>query len=305
MNKIQLLILLLIIITIALIVVRKNSITEKFCGDAMVVVPPKYFIGLMAIFKNENMYLKEWLDRHIAQGITRFYLYCNDPDLSKYDFLRDYDDDTVVLIDWVDKKNNGEYTIQRQAYQDCVKRYGKECQYLMMLDIDEFLMPSNKSVTTPIANMVLELHNENNGNVKAFKVQRYDFGSSGHISRPTGDVVDNYTKREKICSNYKTMANTEYLSDDNFYGVHDFPYNNKDGKVYNPYFDYKYKGYPNGCTVDDINELPFVIHHYYTKSYDEYITRCEMWKDGGVNNVGYRKDCEKLFKERDCNDVTV
>ena len=42
-----------------------------------------------------------------------------------------------------------------------------------------------------------------------------------------------------------------------------------------------------------------VINHYYTKSYEEFMARCDLWKSGGVNPEGGRKNCKKLFKKRD------
>jgi hypothetical protein len=256
----------------------------------------KYNLCIMAIFKNEENYLEEWLTHHINQGISHFYLFSNDEKMYNYPYLDSYKD-YITLINWTDKKNNGEETIQRQAYNYCTLNYSKECNYLMMLDIDEFCVPLNQ-------NKVIDVINSLDKNTKAIKVQRYDFGNNGHNTKPIGSVKDNYTKHEKICSSYKTIANTNYIdTTKKFYGVHDFPFLNKEGKVYNEYFDYKYKGYPNSCNITDKNEIPLVINHYYTKSYEEYLNRCKLWETGGVNNVGYRKNCENLFKERNKNEV--
>lgn len=256
----------------------------------------KYNLCIMAIFKNEEYYLEEWLKYHINQGISHFYLFSNDEKMYNYSYLDSYKD-YITLINWTNKKNNGDDTIQRQAYNYCVQNYRKDCEYLMMLDIDEFCVSLNQ-------NKVIDVINSLDGNTKAIKVQRYDFGNSGHKIKPLGLVMDNYKKHEKICSSYKTIANTNYIdTTKNFYGVHDFPFLDKEGKVYNEYFDYKYKGYPNGCNVTDMNEIPLVINHYYTKSYDEYLNRCKLWEHGGVNNYGYRKNCEKLFEERNKNEV--
>jgi hypothetical protein len=253
----------------------------------------------MAIFKNEQDYLEEWLDYHIKQGIDHFYLYSNDPNMSNYNFLHKYPD-LITLIPWVDVKNDNNGTVQRKAYSHCVKNYGHETQFLMMLDIDEFLNPITQKRVVDIIKDI------NEPNIKAIKIPRYDFGSNGHVKKPNGKVVDNYIKHEKLCSSYKTIANTDYIDiNAKFYGVHDFPFLNKDGKVINAYFDYKYTGFPNGCNSNNKNEIPLVINHYYTKSYNEYIKRCQMWKDGGVNNIGYRKDCEKMFAEKDKNESQI
>lgn len=253
----------------------------------------KYNMCIMAIFKNEEPYLEEWLQHHIKLGINHFYLYCNDPKFDKYDYLTKYDK-YITIIDWTNKKND-KYklyeSVQRQAYFHCVSTYKNECHFLMMLDIDEFLFP-----TSYTSDLIKYTRND----VKAVKVPRFNYGSDGHITKPPGDVVSNYKSREKICSSYKTIANTDYLDKSKkFYGVHDFNYKTLDGIVYNPYLKYGKEGYPRGCSQKDVNEVPFVINHYASKSKQEYIDRCKMWKDGGVNPVNHRKDCDSLFDKND------
>ncbi|MBR7025230.1 MAG: glycosyltransferase family 2 protein, partial [Selenomonadaceae bacterium] len=36
-----------------------------------------YDLAVVAIFKNEGHYLKEWLDYHLFAGVEHFYLYNN------------------------------------------------------------------------------------------------------------------------------------------------------------------------------------------------------------------------------------
>ena len=257
----------------------------------------KYFFGIMLIFKNEEEYLEEWLDYHIKQGIDRFYLYCNDENIEKYNYLStEKYKKFIKLINWTDKKNEGVNTIQRQAYFDCVSKYSNECKYLMMLDTDEFLV--NKEQDNTVIDFVKKL---NYNNTKALKVQRYNFGSNGKIKKPFGGVIENYTKHEKICSSFKTIANTSFIDKTKqFFGVHDFNFINKNGDIYNKYLNYD-SAFPNGCKEENINEIPLIINHYFTKSQDEYIRRCELWKDGGINPIGYRNDCNSSFKKKDEN----
>lgn len=253
--------------------------------------------AIMAIFKDEEQYIEEWLNYHINQGISHFYLYCNDPNISKYNFepYKNY----VTLINWTDKINNGSHTIQRQAYYDCVNNYSKNHDFIMMLDIDEFLVNNQKDKT-----VIDFLNTIDKNNTKALKIPRYNFGSNGHKTKPKGGVIKNYNMRENICSSYKTIANTEYIDTTKmFYGVHDFNFINKNGKIYNDNFSYIYTGFPNGCTNETINETQLVINHYYTKSFEEYIKRCNLWINGGVNTIGFRKNCETEFNEKNYNQI--
>lgn len=265
--------------------------------------PKKYSISIMAIFKSEENYMKEWLEHHIGQGFEQIYLYSNDPNIHLYPYLGEPKYKPYIkLINWTNKKNNGMDTIQRQAYTHCVKNYSHETQFLMMLDLDEFVLPI-KSYPT-VSDYISSLKSQWN-NICAFKIQRYDFGSGGHITKPSGSVMESFKLHEKVCSSFKTLANTDYIDKSSkFWRVHDFNYiPNKSGKIFNNYFGYHETGFPNSCKPNSINEIPLVINHYYTKSYQEYLTRCKLWETGGVNPIGHRIDCENKFKSRDVNEV--
>ena len=254
----------------------------------------KYNLVIVAIFKNEEDYLEEWLQHHIDQGISHFYLYNNDPKIEKYTYLDKYKD-YITMTNWIDKVNKVGETIQMQAYSHCVKNFNEEYKFIMVLDIDEFLVSTDDKLTA------IQIFNKLNQNLKAVKVERYDYGSDGHIIKPSGKVVDNYFLHEKICSSYKTIANSEYINTNaKFYGVHDFPLYNNDAKIYNKHFSYEYTGFPQGCILfpNIKSEVNLRIKHYFTKSYDEYIKRCSLWQNGGVHNTFYRKNCEATFIEK-------
>jgi hypothetical protein len=226
--------------------------------------------------------------------------------MEKYKFLDKYKD-KITLIPWTNITHSVYSTVQRDAYTHCIRNYINEYDFLLMLDIDEFLVPLLKN------RKVVDIVNKLDKNkVKAVKIQRYNFGSDGHVRKPYGSVMQNYKKHEKICSSFKAMANSIYIDTSQiYYGVHDHPYKDTDeeGIVYNSYLKYNvdentniYIG-PNSCTVNSINEIPLVINHYYTKSQEEYINRCKLWVNGGINGIGYRKDCDENFKEKDVNEI--
>lgn len=304
-NKVILILLILLILlslVIVIFVIIKylsfDNLKEQFK-----IKYKKYDLAIMAIFKNEQDYMEEWLDHHISQGFNQLYLYSNDPNIHSYTYLSNPKYISYIkLINWVDKKNIGSQTIQRQAYTHCVQNYSHNCQFLLMLDLDEFIIPIK--TYSKVSDYIIELKHQWN-QIKAFKIQRYDFGSNGHITKPPGLIMSNYILHEKKCSSYKTLANTDYIDKKlDFYGVHDYNlYFDKPGKIYNNYFGYHETGFPNSCKSNTQNEIPLVINHYYTKSYEEYLNRCELWKQGGINPIGHRTDCENKFKIRDINEI--
>lgn len=280
--------------TVTILFISTHKISEDFYDNN------KYKFAIMAIFRDEELYLEEWLEYHIDQGIEYFYLYSNDPDMSKYPYLEKYKNH-VTIIPWIDVKTDETSTIQRKAYEHCIENFNNKYDYIMMLDIDEFLYPIHNDKSLKVIDIIKSYDIKT---TKALKIPRFNFGSNGHVSRPTGKVAENYTKREKICSTYKTIANSSFLdTTSKFYGVHDFPFLDKPGTVYNSYFSYEYTGWPYGCIEGDINEVPLVINHYYTKSYQEYMKRCDMWEsrkgNDNINPYGYRHECESKFKQND------
>ena len=301
-NNICMLTLILFFLIIILVFIKNfTMIYSKI--ETFTSKPKKYVLSIMAIFKNEQDYMEEWLDYHISQGFNQIYLYCNDPNLKSYPYLSNQKYVPYIkLINWTDKQNNGMDTIQRQAYTHCVQTYSYQTQFLMMLDLDEFIVPIKSY--SKVSDYIHSLKSQWD-NITAFKIQRYDFGSSGHITKPKGSVMKSYEYHEKVCSSFKTLANTDYIDKTKkFLRVHDFNFiHNKLGKIYNSYFGYHETGFPNSCKPKSINEIPLVINHYYTKSYEEYLARCEMWKQGGINPIGFRHDCKNKFKSRDVNEI--
>lgn len=307
-KRLHTLIIILIILIIAFglikyFTINKNLNIKKVSKELFKSEPKKYNLAIMAIFKNEQDYMEEWLDHHITQGFEQIYLYCNDPNIHLYKYLLKPEYKfKIQLVNWINKKNNGIDTIQRQAYTHCVQTYSHQTQFLMMLDLDEFVVPIKSYSTT--SEYILSLKPQWN-NITAFKIQRYDFGSGGNITKPKTSVMESYKFHEKVCSSFKTLANTDYIDKfSKFWRVHDFNLlSNKSGKIFNSYFGYHETGFPNSCKPNSINEIPLVINHYYTKSYQEYLARCELWGEGGINPIGHRTDCVNKFKSRDVNEV--
>lgn len=279
-------------------IVKKKIVKRKIAKKKIVKKKnksKKYKFVVMAIFKNEEEYMEEWLEHHINQGISHFYLYCNDSNLNKYNYLKKYSD-YIKLIEWTNKVNRGSQTIQKQAYTDCVKKYSHEYHYILIIDLDEFIinLKKNKRVIDYINTLGLS-------KTKAIKVPRFNFGSNGHIEKTKGKVMEKYTKHEIIYSSFKTIGNSKFLDNRMFKTVHDFNYLNKIGKIYNAFLDKKNK--IKKSARGNKNETPLVINHYYTKSYEEYVNRSKLWENGGVNPVQHRAECKKKFNMNDRNEV--
>lgn len=156
-------------------------------GPSLTVEKPKRFnLAVCAIFKNEALYLKEWIEYHRFVGVDHFYLYNNGSTDRFLSVLRPYVKDGVVtLIHWPDHLlNNSEETTfmwslgtQISAYENAVKIESlNEAEWLVFLDVDEFLVvPKDKNL-----NSLLERYKKYPG----VKINSNSFDASSALSVP-------------------------------------------------------------------------------------------------------------------------
>jgi len=142
----------------------------------------KYELTIGTIFKNEAIYLDEWLRFHRGVGVEHFYMYNNFSVDDYMSVLRPWiEAGFVTLFDWPMKAG------QMQAYRDCVNRFKDETRWMVFIDIDEFLFsPKSRDIRKILANY---------SDLTGVFVYWVLFGSSGHEKRPDGSVLEAYTKR--------------------------------------------------------------------------------------------------------------
>lgn len=115
----------------------------------------RYEMSVCAVFKNEEKYLKEWIEYHRMVGVDHFYLYNNNSSDAFRRVLQPYlRSGIVTLMNWPDNwKNLTEenaflWTLGTQipAYENAVSvRACTETKWLTFLDIDEYLVPSKEN----------------------------------------------------------------------------------------------------------------------------------------------------------------
>ncbi|MBR0060195.1 MAG: glycosyltransferase family 92 protein, partial [Selenomonadaceae bacterium] len=95
-----------------------------------------YDLAVVAIFKDEGKYLKEWLNYHLLAGVEHFYLYNNDSSDDYAEVLAPYVKANVVtLTDFP-----GRLTMF-PAYNDAIEKFRFDCRYMAFIDLDEFIFP--------------------------------------------------------------------------------------------------------------------------------------------------------------------
>lgn len=123
--------------------------------------PKKYNLSVCAVFRNEEKFLKEWIEYHRLVGVDHFYLY----NLQSTDYyirhLRSYIAQGIVtLMSWpamqhinYDEQEDMAFAlgIQIPAYEHASKCLAiDETKWLVNLDINEFLVPGSEGTLSSL-----------------------------------------------------------------------------------------------------------------------------------------------------------
>ena len=143
----------------------------------------KHYLALCCIAKDEEFFIEEWLCYHSLRGVEHFYIYDNMSalPLRSLPALQAYLAQGRITL--VEVEGQGQ---QMPSYDHCLRHYGPECRWIGFIDLDEFIQVQRHadlraflSEFEPYAGLVLN-----------WRI----FGSNGHLSRPSGLVISNYTE---------------------------------------------------------------------------------------------------------------
>ena len=223
-------------------------------------------LAIAAIFKNENPYLREWLEFHRLVGIEHFFLYDNDCGDEARALLAPYETEGLVTRhDWIHLDGTrhdrptyfGGRDKNHLAFAHAARHHRHECDWLLKIDIDEFLVPLEADDVRPV------LATYDRSKIRGLQIPRINFGHSGHRKKPEGLVTESYLRREAEVSDHKDAANTNFLSNNAFM---------------NSAHRWGYGLIPQGRLIHPPEITTLRIHHYYTKSLEESQQRQNMMR---------------------------
>lgn len=229
---------------------------------------------ICAIVKNEQLFIREWVEHNLNIGFDKLYIYEDFGSNSHYNEISDYINKGKVELTSLDDNPVVKHFTKGTAVQGSLYKYFfRKCKnehiadWCGFFDVDEFLM-FEKDWTL---NRLETEFADKGGVLLSWK----NYGANGHISRPKGDVVKNYTTpmpdgtRIDRCSkewNVKSLVNVQLCNGNR--SIHVF--NNccfTDGKTY-------IKG--------DMVYCKAWINHYFSKSFEDYCVR--MFNRGNMQN---------------------
>gem|GEM_PF-278297 len=232
----------------------------------------KHTFAIAAIVKNEGRYLQEWIEFHRLVGCTKFYIYDNSSTDNTRQILNFYAKKGVV--DWVEWPHmNSWLNTQQLAYCHAIYKSRCQVQWLALIDADEFLFsPCPQDFVA-----FLEEYTD----LPALIVYWDMFGTSGHKYRPKGLITENYTKRLDVRhpkNRYRPLSKSivqphEVTAVSN---VHCFQ-----TKVW-PVLGYDENRTPITRVADIHPQQRVRLHHYYTKSHQDWDNRMKRtWAGSG------------------------
>jgi len=135
-----------------------------------------HYLSIAAIFKQENPWLVEWLDYHLARGAEHFYLYNNDDDTTESDrILKPYVEQGIV-----DNIHTPGRCRQLTCMADVVTRFKKGTHWMALIDLDEFILPR----LSDDLREVLQEYELFSG----LGIHWNIFGSNGYLQRPPNQM---------------------------------------------------------------------------------------------------------------------
>lgn len=102
----------------------------------------QYDLSVVAMFRDEAPFLKEWIEYHHMLGVDHFYLYNNSSSDNYQEVLAPYIQAKIVeLKDWPSPTHLEWTEYQKAAYNNCIAYCKKKTNWLAMIDIDEYIVP--------------------------------------------------------------------------------------------------------------------------------------------------------------------
>ena len=229
-----------------------------------------YDLAVVAILKNEGLYLKEWLDYHLLAGVEHFYLYDNDSTDNQAEIVKPYVEAGLVDYFFLPGK-----VMQVFAYNDAINRFKFLCRYMALIDLDEFIYPKNTTGT--ITETVDDILSDN-PTAAGLSIHWQLFGSNGQKKADySRGVLERFIRRaEKDFGHFENKNNSPCAYGNIFLKLIANPRRIKKMLIhYAIYFKIFHTVNEKGIKLPETQvTLPIcaekiVINHYFNKSREE------------------------------------
>lgn len=232
-------------------------------------------MNIVAIIKNEGLYLEEWIRYHKDQGFLNFYLYDNGSE-----------DDTPYILKNIKgvhyhywPKSPG----QLPAYYDFIVRNRTINEWTAFIDVDEFIWVQS--------GRVWDYMQRAKGN--AILLNWYIFGSSNHESYEARPVLERFIMRSSVPNPHVKSIIKPFAYKGPIKDPHYIP-------VLGATLDGALEYVQTPGHFHHLDKEPLLrINHYVTKSKEECRKKCALHR----SDTGGKRDFEQYFYAHDVNEV--
>lgn len=262
-----------------------ESITKRLFGDArrLVLKPPmplqdRSGVGLVAIVKNEERHILDWLIFHAVAGVREIVIYDNGSTDRTAEIASGFRSCQVTVIPWtIDigiSRSNIWLKRQNLAYAHATCNFGARLRWIAFLDVDEYLVPLKAdSIEAALADVA------DHPNIALPWTM---FGTSGHIDPPKEPIPFAYEQRARRLSgnllNFKCILDPCELIE---IQVHKFRTTGRGGECMN---DHGVRAETASARMKDdfAKSSALQLNHYFTFSKRELEEKIEK---GAVSHL--------------------
>ena len=241
---------------------------------------------VVAIFKNEAVAMREWLNHYVREGVDHFYMIDNG---STDNWQSEVEGFPVTIYSDTEKAKQMEH--YNNYFLEEVKR---NSEWVMVVDLDEFMYARKGYKTIP------EYLDTVDNNINEIEVRWKMFGSNGHIKQPKS-IIKGFTKRSKNTGlECKSICRSSVLTK---FNIHTHSLNGKSSKA-NPESGSEISKniilLPNIINEEELNKAPLHLNHYAIQSWEWFR---DIKTTRGAADVIDNVRNEKYFKQYDWNDL--
>lgn len=245
------------------------------------------YCAISIMSRDENRYLKEWIDYHLLIGVDHIQIWDNESKIPIKETVKEYIDNKLVSV----REIKGLRDIGRQCetQKKSMKMYLKQYKWVALLDTDEFIVLLEKEIDIK---QYLKKYEQYGGVALNWMM----FNANGHEKTPKSQI-DSFTFALNTQHNkhIKTIARPKfYLTSPNPHFVESKrPIVNAKGEAI--------RGGPFNEPM--ILDSGMRINHYYTRSEEDWKIKMQRGPGGG-NNHGkpkpkYNMEVFKKFQDMD------
>ena len=282
-NSFNRLIILLSIIIILTIITTIACIYFNIFQIVSDIIYKKKYLAICMLVKFDQIYLREFIEHYKKQEVDKIFIYDNnDKNISIKGLVNDYiHSDFVNVI-----KYPGKY-VQYKIYKEYYETYAKSFVWNFFIDIDEFLVFSNRNMT-----LKKFLKKEKFNKCDHIRIGRVNFLDSEQIYYDNRTLFERFNETEIKTNNFG-VGLSKYLVRPHlknvFIDVHSVKYGNITT------CDYKGEILP----IDNYNNDAVkyerdavIINHYHFRSTEEFIWRLE--RGATVESFDTQNDKNKI-----------